>query len=83
MHHHVHTHTKGEHCILCKKAFPSVKVLERHSVLHKQRECFECEVCDTVFTTTSSLALHIHGKHGPSYVCDKCYTRFDTPAQRK
>ncbi len=83
MHHHVHTHTKGELCALCKKAFPSLKALERHSVLYKQRQYFECEAYDAVFITTSSLALHVCSKHGPGYVCDKCQTRFDTPAQRK
>ncbi len=83
MRHHVHIHTKGEQYTLCKKAFPSLKVLERHSVLHKQRQCFECEAYDAVFMTTSSLALHVCGKYGPGYVCNNCQTRFDTPAQRK
>lgn len=80
---HIRVHTKGEHCMLCRKTFPSMRALERHSVLHRHRQTFECELCDTTFSTTSSLAIHICGKHGNGYVCENYQKCFDSPAQRK
>ena len=83
MRHYVRVHTKGEHCALCRKTFPSVRALERHSVLHGHRQKFECDLCDATFSTTSSLVIHICGKYGDGYVCENCQRCFDSPAQRK
>ncbi len=83
MRHHVRVHTKGECCTLCKRMFSSTKALQRHLALHKQRMTFECELCDATFSITSSLAIHVHGKHGDGYICENCQNHFDSPAQRK
>ena len=81
MHRHVCTHSKGEHCQLCKKSFPSVKALSRHTALHGARTQHVCDTCDSVFSMPHSLAMHTHGKHGEGYLCQKCGARFNSPAQ--
>ena len=80
---HVHVHTKGEQCSLCKRTFPTAKALARHVALHKQRTMLGCELCDASFSSMSSLAIHVWGKHGTSYICITCQKCFDSPAQRK
>ena len=76
-------HTKGECCTLCKKMFLTLKALERHMLLHKQRTVSECDLCNATFSTASSLVIHVRGKHGSGYICDQCQKRFDSPAQRR
>ncbi len=47
---HVHTHSKGKHCQLCKKTFPFVKALSRYIPLHGARTQHVCDMCDSVFS---------------------------------
>ncbi len=81
--HHVCIHTKGDRYTLCKKSFPTVKALNWHLLLHKDRTQFECDSCDREFSTASSLPLHVCSKHGEGYICDKCQACFDTLVQQK
>ena len=81
MYRHVCTHSKGKHCQLCKKSFPSAKALSRHTALHGARSQHACETCDSVFSTLHSLAMHTRGKHSEGYLCQKCGARFNSPAQ--
>ncbi len=74
-------HTGGVRCIKCNKHYPSQQALKYHSRLRGVRQEFQCESCDKVFATASSLQIYLHGKHGVSFVC-KCGQWYDSPAQR-
>ena len=81
---HVHLHMKGMKCSKYDHAFPSVASLNAHEKQHrKQRELFDCDHCDSSYSTATPLRIHTQGKHGLGFICDSCCKRFDSPIQLK
>ena len=81
MHQHVRIHSKGLRYQFCPKSFPLVGSLRKHTEKHKTSETFECEKCDCVFRSQTSMATHNKGVHGPGYCCSKCGIHLNSPAQ--
>ncbi len=82
MHQHVCLHTKGEHCDICGKSYPTLHTLLLHKHLHLKHVDFPCSACDAVFKSKVSLVTHVKGKHRDGYYCP-CSVHFDSPIQHK
>ncbi len=82
MRQHVCKHMKGFCCSTCNGSFQTEHLLRLHKKLHKERQCFDCEYCDSFYFSLTSLQLHVKGKHGSGYMCT-CGQCFDTPNQHK
>ena len=78
---HICCHMQGLLCEKCGKSFPTISELSQHEHFHDEREVFECEQCGVEYYTMASLRLHVVGKHGEGYCCEKCNLRFDTLSQ--
>ena len=78
----VRHHTQGLLCQKCGSSFLTLSELSWHEHLHDDRETFGCDQCGAEYFTSASLRLHIVGKHGEGFHCERCNLRFDTPSQR-
>lgn len=64
-------------CIDCGKEFISQRKLKEHSIIHKERIMFKCEMCSKIFVRSQTLQYHrITCK--AAYQCSKCVDSFMT-----
>ena len=63
-------------CGVCATVFQTIIQLEQHMLVHSNLCKFDCNICDTSFSTEGELKKHIESKH--SFSCEHCSNIFTT-----
>ena len=78
-----HTHEKPYKCPMCEKAFTSINMMKRHSLIHTGEKPYVCEHCGRTFSRKFNLATHVRLHTGDKpYGCDRCGKTFAQLAGR-
>ena len=67
-------------CMDCGKCFDNKKSLQRHQVIHKNKNSkrYTCPVCSKSFSQNYNLSRHLNlHTQEQKYVCDICYRAFN------
>ena len=59
-------------CKVCRKMMVDRRDLKRHAETHIEGMSHVCHICSKIYTTRSSLRVHINGIHSELLSCDIC-----------
>ncbi|KAK6629609.1 hypothetical protein RUM43_003426 [Polyplax serrata] len=72
----VHNKMLRRTCTICKERFATISLLESHTLYHKEKRPFSCNVCGKSFKTPVAL-----DQHKKIHICDLCKKTFSKAKQ--